>query len=314
MLGPVADPWAVILAGGAGTRRRALTRRIAGDERPKQFCRLVDGETMIDRTRRRAEWVVRPDRHVVVVTADHAGYFGALPLELAPGRLVVQPCNRGTLVGLLYPILRVVDLAGDAPVVILPSDHDLAEEPAFMDQVAQALEVVRALPERLVLLGIEPEGPEVEYGWIEPGPVPPEAEGPVVFGVRRFWEKPTPALVRALYARRCLWNSFVMVGWASTVLAVARRAAPDVWQDLAPLRRALGTRREPAVARRVSQRLPALSFSAHVLVRMVDRLLVLPVKDVGWADWGHPQRVLASLERRGCRPGWLEPLELAPPA
>lgn len=57
--------------------------------------------------------------------------------------------------------------------------------------------------------------------------------------------------------------------------------------------------------------LPARSFSAHVLTRMTARLLVLPVKGVGWADWGHPRRVLTSLARRGSRPGWLDGVEAA---
>ena len=51
-----AAPWALILAGGDGTRLSALTRRITGDPRPKQFCPLLDGgETLLDRTRRRVD-------------------------------------------------------------------------------------------------------------------------------------------------------------------------------------------------------------------------------------------------------------------
>jgi hypothetical protein len=56
------DRWAIILAGGEGLRLRPLTRRIAGDERPKQFCPLLDGVTLLDRTRARVTPTVGPDR------------------------------------------------------------------------------------------------------------------------------------------------------------------------------------------------------------------------------------------------------------
>ena len=106
------DPWAIILAGGDGLRLRSLTQKITGDPRPKQFCALLDGETMLDRTRRRADLLVRPDRQVAVVTNRHREYFGTLEPELAPGCLVVQPDNQGTVAGIVYPVMRIQHLAG----------------------------------------------------------------------------------------------------------------------------------------------------------------------------------------------------------
>jgi MobA-like NTP transferase domain len=83
-----APPWALILAGGDGTRLRALTRQITGEPRPKQFCPLLDGETLLDRTRRRVDRLTRADRQVVVVTRAHEPYYRPLVGDLAPGRLV----------------------------------------------------------------------------------------------------------------------------------------------------------------------------------------------------------------------------------
>lgn len=88
------------------------------DGRPKQFCAL-DGGTLLERTRRRITLAVRPDRQVVVVTPHHAEYFGDLALTMLPGRLVIQPANRGTAAAILYALLTVRNLAGDAPVVVL---------------------------------------------------------------------------------------------------------------------------------------------------------------------------------------------------
>jgi len=116
-------PWALLLAGGDGRRLKPLTRQIAGDPRPKQFCAILDGETLLDRTRRRAELLTRGDQHVVVVSREHEPYYTGLATQLAPDRLVVQPRNAGTAPGILYPLLRIRQLAGDVPVAIFPSDH-----------------------------------------------------------------------------------------------------------------------------------------------------------------------------------------------
>src|SRR5438094_8018769 len=88
---PLPAPWALILAGGDGTRSKPLTRAITGDPRPKQFCPLLDGETLLHRTRRRVDLLTGLDQQVVVVTRTHEPYHRALVADLTPDRLVAQP-------------------------------------------------------------------------------------------------------------------------------------------------------------------------------------------------------------------------------
>ncbi len=294
-------PWVLILAGGDGVRLRPLTQRIAGDARPKQFCPLFDGETLLDRTRRRADLLVRPDRQVMVVTQAHEPWYRPLTADLAPGRLVVQPENRGTAPGILYPLLRVHELAGDVPLVVMPSDHDISDDALFMRHVADAVEAARDRPERVVLLGIEPSAPETEYGWIEPDPAGLPGDGASVYAIRRFWEKPAAALAQILLERGCVWNSFVMVGRVSAFLGLFRQAVPELLAEFAPLHEAVGTAAEAATAAAVYASLAAINFSDRVLARVPARLAVVRVKDVEWNDLGHPARVMASLRRRGHR-------------
>jgi mannose-1-phosphate guanylyltransferase len=207
---------------------------------------------------------------------------------------------------ILYPPLRVENLAGgDVPVAIFPSDHEIAEDAAFATYVTSAIDVARAAPERVVLLGMEPDRPETEYGWIEPAEMPLPLDGEPAFPVGRFLEKPSAGGARALFARGCLWNSLVMVGWVSAFRAMLSATVPDLLAAFAPLMTALATPREPDVADRVSTTLPEINFSEQVLVRSVERLLVMRVKNVGWSDLGNPARVLASLRRTGRRPAWL---------
>jgi mannose-1-phosphate guanylyltransferase len=292
-------PWAVILAGGDGSRLRPLTQHLTGDARPKQFCRLFDGLTLLDQTRQRADLVIRPDRQLVVVTRTHAPYYADLTRELLPGRLVVQPQNRGTAPAIMLGALALQSLAGDAPMVILPSDHDIADEVGFMGAVQEAVGVVATRPHDVILLGLEPRSAEIEYGWIEPGLEP----GSTVMRIRRFWEKPSAAQARLLLERGCLWNSFVMVGWVSAFLGLMS-LLPEVAAAFDPVGGALGTSAEAAVLESAYEPLPTIGFSERVLAREPGRFSVMRVKDVGWCDLGNPRRAVESARRRGVDPPW----------
>src|SRR5438874_7006578 len=266
--------WALLLAGGDGRRLKPLTRQIAGDPRPKQFCAILDGETLLHRTRRRAELFTRPDQHVVVVSREHEPYYRELAGELAPDRLVEQPRNAGTAPGIVYSLLRIRELAhDDAPVAIFPSDHYVSDDGAFITAVMHAVEVARARPEFVVLLGVEATSPETEYGWIEPHPDPLPLPGEPAFPIRRFWEKPSVPLAERLFESGALWNSFVMIGWVDAFLGLTQRVAPDLLTAFEPLRRAVGSPRELEVAERVYAALEPIGFSERVLVPAAHGLL-----------------------------------------
>jgi mannose-1-phosphate guanylyltransferase len=306
--------WGVILAGGDGTRLRPLTRALAGDDRPKQYCRVLGRETLLDQTRRRVARAVSPRRTLVVVTRAHERFYREALADLAPGTLVVQPENRGTLAGILYPLLRLEPRAADDPVAFFPSDHYVSDDETFMAHVTAAVGVVRACPDRTVLLGIRPDRPETEYGWIEPGaPLGPVARPwPIpASAVRRFWEKPGRPLAAGLAARGCFWNSFVVVGRVATLLGLVREAAPDVHGALAAARPALDGPDEARVLADVYAALRPGDFSREVLAAHPERLAVLPVSGVTWNDLGEPSRVFATRRAAGSGAGAARPLVVA---
>src|SRR5262245_43948272 len=153
------ERWGLVLAGGEGTRLRSLTRQLTGDDRPKQFCPVMSGRTLIEETWRRMSRVISPERGLVVATAHHEQYYTPIFTRLQPAHVVVQPENRGTAAGILYPMLRLWSLAPGATVAVLPSDHHFSDEACFMERVDAAFEAVTACPDRLVLLGMMPDTP-----------------------------------------------------------------------------------------------------------------------------------------------------------
>jgi mannose-1-phosphate guanylyltransferase len=299
----------LILAGGDGTRLGSLTREITGEARPKQFCPILDGETLLDRTRRRVDLLSRFDRQVVVVRRDHERFYRGLAGELAPGRLVEQPSNRGTAPGLLYPLLRITDLAGDVPVAVFPSDHFVDDDIAFMGAVSAAVEAVETSADLVVLLGVEATTPENGYGWIEYEERRLPGLHEAVFPVRRFREKPSRATAESLLAAGGLWNTFVMIGRPAGFLGLFRAGTPELLGAFRPIHRALGTPREADVAERVYARLPSVDFSDRVLARS-GRLGVVRLPGVQWSDLGTVERVAATIRRLGSTPRWVERIPL----
>lgn len=304
--------WGLILAGGEGTRLLPLTRRIAGDERPKQFCHVLGDETLLDQTRRRCALAIPPDRTLVMLTGFHEPFYAPLLAAVPPQCMVVQPENRGTAPAILYGLLRISTVGPTDAVAVVPSDHYVSDDHAFMAHVAAAFTAVRERPELVILLGLTPESPEVEYGWIEPAePIPAPGPG-VLYRVGRFWEKPSPARARMLLARGCLWNSFVMVARVPALLAVIRRTIPRLYYPFSVAGPAMDTLFEAEAIRTLYFQIPSTNFSREVLAARPANLAVLPVSGVGWSDLGNPRRVLATLARTRFHPHWAQPAAATP--
>ena len=289
------DRWAVILAGGDGTRLLPLTRRIAGDDRPNQFCPIINGKTLLDVTRKRVELRLPPRKTMFVLTQKHAQYYNDALAGVPRENLVVQPKNAGTAPAILYSLLRLKQINPAAAVAFFPSDHYFSNEQAFMSEVDLAFAGAHRDPNSIVLLGIEPEGPDEEYGWIEPEREMSESATRDFSRVRRFWEKPSRDVARVLMSRGCLWNSFVMVGSVSAFLKTIRRAASELYRRFGNVTPELSTTTERKMIETVYANLRDSNFSREVLQARPADLVVLPVRSSKWSDLGNPGRVFSTL-------------------
>ncbi|MBS1794144.1 MAG: hypothetical protein JSS81_09835 [Acidobacteria bacterium] len=299
------DRYAVILAGGDGSRLKSLTRAIAGDERPKQFCPLLDGETLLDVTRRRTALGIAPERTFFSLTAKHERFYGAALADAARRQLIVQPENKGTAPAIIYSLFRLAKLDPQATVAFFPSDHYFSDDAAFMENVEKAFQAVELNPGALVLLGIEPDAAETSYGWIEPAETLFGSLARSVSRVERFWEKPSPETARRLMAKGCLWNSFVMVGRVGTFLALVEKHLPSLYRIFAASSVTFETSAERSTVRALYAWIPDENFSSAVLEKAAAELCVLRVAGVTWSDWGEPQRVFGTLAGLGRRPAWM---------
>lgn len=244
------------------------------------------------------------ERTVYVVNREHEPYYGPILAHESSASLVIQPRNAGTTPAILYSLLRIARADPDAVVALFPSDHYISDNRKFMAHIRTALDTAQQKRDLIILLGLEPENPEVEYGWIEPNGSLKIT--PRVLGVRRFWEKPNPTLAQVLQLRGCLWNSFVMVASAQALFETIESATRELYRAFACMSSLFGTRAEPRAIDNLYERLEEINFSHRVLALRPERLAVLKVAGVRWNDLGEPKRVLASLAMAGVRPDWVD--------
>lgn len=297
---------AVILAGGDGTRLRPLTRAIAGEECPKQFCPILGDETLLDRTRKRTALLIAPENTHFSLTRKHESFYERPLWNVPAGQMIVQPENKGTAPAILYSLVRLAALDPDAAVAFFPSDHYFSDDASFMQHVDSAFHSVEMSPESVVLLGIEPEQAETAYGWIEPAQSLFGDLAKAVSRVKRFWEKPTAGVAEQLLSSGCLWNSFVMIGRVETFLAMFRAHLREMYRMFEAASPLLGTSQEKAVIRSIYSWIAETNFSSEVLEKCSGELLVMRVGDVGWCDWGEPERVIGTLNNLGLQPQWMQ--------
>ncbi len=293
------EAWAIVLAGGDGTRVRDLTRGPNGASAPKQYCSFGGGRSLLGLAVDRARGVVGPDRVVAVVAEQHRPWWedelGRVPGGLPAENVVVQPSNRGTAVGVLLGLLHVVSRQGSlARVLVLPSDHAVADEETLRRHLERGIHATRQDPGRVVLLGMTPEGLDTEYGWILSSDAADGLARPVV----EFVEKPDAARSQRLMDRGALLNTFIFTARAATLLNLYQRVMPELlWRFLPRLSKPEAWARD--VLRRLYHALRSRDFSKELLERCTECLSVVPVPPCGWSDLGTPARLQSFEAQRG---------------
>ena len=288
------DSWALVLAGGEGSRLQSLTTLASGLAVPKQFCSFGGGPSLLNDALKRASVIAPPERACAIVSEHHARWWQSLPISVPKQNLIVQPRNRGTAIGILLPLLQILHRDPNASLVVLPSDHYVRNEAVLANSLRTSMSEVARRSDRIVLLGLTPEDADPELGYI----VPMGDGGPTAREVSQFIEKPSAASANVLIERGGLWNSFIFAAHGKTLLRAFEARCADVVAELWEIVTSHGgeeTRRRNLAA--FYERVPCLDFSRDVLETSLRYLAVSAVPPCGWSDLGTPRRVAETFTR-----------------
>ncbi|MEO8467787.1 MAG: sugar phosphate nucleotidyltransferase [Gammaproteobacteria bacterium] len=284
--------WAVVLAGGEGSRLRALTTTASGIAVPKQFCSLRGGASLLEEALQRAAAIAPTERISTVVAVHHAAWWCRPLAGLAPANVFVQPQNRGTALGILLAVLNIFERDPHARVVILPADHHVGDEAVFARALAQAVAAVRVRPADILLLGITPEEADPELGYIVPAEKVGDGSAPVAW----FVEKPTVRDAQALIERGALWNAFIIAARATALLEMFDRYDPGLLRRMRfAVRRANACADSSTPLTDLYLRERSVDFSHDIAQRYGAVFRVLRVPACAWTDLGTVQRVTKTL-------------------
>lgn len=261
----------MILSGGSGTRLWPVST----PNLPKQFASLIEGRSLFERTIRRLDPLAESEAPIVITGEGHIDLVRATAAtaKVAPALIIVEPAGRNTA-----PAAVAAALVSDPDdvLVILPSDHLIADEDGFRDAVSRAVAV--ASSGHIVTFGIVPTSPETGYGYIEKG-----ASLDGAFQVERFKEKPELDEAERIYDDGGhLWNSGIFVVSAHLLVDEVARLAPDILQGV---KGALSAPRGDVLKLSSSfAEVEKTSFD-HAVMEKTTKAAVVPL-EVGWDDVG----------------------------
>jgi len=294
--------WPVLIAGGRGTRFWPLSRR----NQPKPLLSLCSDRPMICR----ACEILKPvsgDKKIFVATSEKLGPAIQKILPRIPKEnflLEPEPRDTGPALGLsLALISRKIDPEQPEPVLaFIPSDQHL-KKPARFRQVLKAGAGVAAKNDLIVTIGIQPDSPGTEYGYIQPGEKIPDTGA--AFRVRQFKEKPTLAKARRYLKQGFVWNAGIFLARPAVFWSAFEKHQPEFYRRLQKIARAKSARLKSTLRREFS-RLKKISFDYAIMEKAKN--LAVVSGDLGWSDLGSFQaldRILGKARIKNLGPGRL---------
>ncbi|HEV2073683.1 MAG TPA: mannose-1-phosphate guanylyltransferase [Thermomicrobiales bacterium] len=272
--------WAVIPAGGSGTRLWPLSR----SARPKFLLPLLGDESLLQQTFARLKRLTAPSRIMVVCGPAHVAAIARQLPDLPTANIIVEPSPNGTGPALALASALIQRQNPRAVMGSFAADHGVIDVDAFCRAVRTS--IAAAETGDLVTVGLQPTRPETGYGYIErTDDVRLETVTGTAYRAERFVEKPPFELAqRYVESGKFLWNAAMFVWRVDALTAELRRLQPEIHAGVRKIAAAWESRDQEQVTARVWATLPNVTIDNGVMEN-ASRVAVVPA-EMGWSDVG----------------------------
>ena len=265
--------YAVLLAGGAGTRLWPVSRELY----PKQLVKFIGKDSLVQSTIKRLSPVVDTERIRIVCGKEHFHETARHMAEIgvrSEGKIICEPCGRNTAPAILLAVLNILKSKQDSVLCVFPADHVIRDIESFHNKLNSAIRL--ADKGYIVTFGIKPNYPETGYGYVE-------GAGEIFDGalaIKRFVEKPDAETAeKYVKAGNFFWNSGMFAFMGSVMIEEFRKYQPELLKIMEDI-----ISKHSSLTVDEYKRLPDISID-YAIMENTDKGVVLP-SDFGWSDIG----------------------------
>ena len=278
------EVYAILLAGGVGTRLWPLSRELL----PKQFISLNGSDSLIQSTIKRLLPIIDVEKLRIVCGESHYQEIKRHieTVSISPtDKIITEPCGRNTAPAILLATLNILKSDKDAVVLVFPADHMISNIVQFHKKIIAAINLAKI--EFIVTLGVKPTYPETGYGYIEGG----EAINEGALSIKRFVEKPDEKTAEDYIKRgNFFWNSGMFAFKASVIMREFEAYEPALLKSMWHMV-SIGS----TLTTEEYSKLPTISFD-YAIMEKTKRGVVIP-SDFGWSDIGSWKSLYAFLPK-----------------
>lgn len=275
--------YAVIMAGGSGTRLWPLSRK----NKPKQFQSLVSEKTLLQETYDRIKQILPENQIFISATPEYQSEIIKELPNVDKNHCILEPSSRNTTASHGFIALHLLRLDKDAVFTTVPSDHNIQNIPAFIKATQASFEAIDQYPDKLITLGITPNRPETGLGYIKIGQEFGEITNEKFYTVDSFIEKPDLETAKKYVSDwGYLWNSANYMARADVLIDWIKKYRPNTYQLLIEIDQLIKNDPKDPKIEETYEKIDKEQFADSVVEQPDCPTLVIPV-NLGWNDIGN---------------------------